>query len=349
MRYRIDGVLYDVGTILTDYALAVIARIKLIARLDVAEKRIPQDGKLVVARSGKDLDLRVATFPGQYGEKIVIRILDQAPHGARLDTLGLAADALLQMQEVIKRSQGFVVVTGPTGSGKTTTLYALLATISSSEKNIVTLEDPIEYTLEGVTQGQVSYAIGFDFAQGIRALLRQDPDVIMVGEMRDQETAQVALQAALTGHLVVSTLHTTDAVAAVVRLLDMGIPAFLLHAAITALVAQRLVRVLCSCKKKDQPSEAERLFLAPFLTEAHHVYRAVGCARCRQTGYKGRIGIFELLVITPAFREQIQEGTRYEALYQVALQEGMRPLKHDAAQKVIAGMTSIQEVMRVLA
>jgi len=349
VRYRIDGILYDVGTILSDYATQVTARIKLLARLDVAEKRMPQDGKLLFTRPHGGIDLRVASFPGQYGEKLVIRILDQAQQIVSPLCLGLDAPLLANIQELMGRAHGFFVVTGPTGSGKTTTLYALLSLVRSSEKNIVTLEDPIEYTIEGITQGQISQEIGFDFAKGIRALLRQDPDVIMVGEMRDQETAQVAIQAALTGHLVLSTLHTADAVGAVVRLLDMGIPSFLINAAITGVMAQRLVRVLCRCKKMVSLDAAQEQFLAARGLTLSQAYGPIGCDLCKGTGYKGRTGVFELLLLTPALRELIHEHVSYDDLYRAALDEAFKPLMVDGMSKVTQGITSVSELMRVLA
>jgi type II secretory ATPase GspE/PulE/Tfp pilus assembly ATPase PilB-like protein len=245
VRFRVDGLLFDHQNIQQVHSLQVLARIKVLARLDVAEKRTPQDGKFCMATSSGDVDLRVATFPGLYGEKIVIRILHRSIHTRSLDTVGLTEELHKSLLMIVQRSTGFFLVTGPTGSGKTTTLYAILRMLKSPEKNVITLEDPIEYSIDGVTQGQIMPEIGFTFARGMRALLRGDPDIIMVGEIRDSETAEVAIQAALTGHFVLSTSHTNDAPGALMRLIDMGIPPFLINATLTAVLAQRLVRVLC--------------------------------------------------------------------------------------------------------
>lgn len=349
VRYRTDGLLYDQRGILSEYAAHVLARFKVLARLDIAEKRIPQDGKFTIGGPRGPIDVRISTFSSLHGEKIVVRLLDRAHQVSGLEHIGFESHMLEEIKQMLRRSQGFFIVTGPTGSGKTTTLYSLLSALCSSEKNIVTLEDPVEYTISGTTQGQVHPEIGFDFARGIRAILRQDPDIIMVGEMRDNETAQTALQAALTGHLVLSTLHTNDAPGAVIRLLDMNIKAFLINAAVTGILAQRLVRVLCSyCKKEEKLTSEEQQYLARFNLSRDTAFRAQGCAQCNKTGYRGRIGVFELLSITPALRAAIHDDLKYDELHAVARTQGMQPLIVDAMHKVAAGVTSVQELMRVI-
>lgn len=349
IRFRIDGLLLDYQRISLDLSLQVIARIKVLARLDVAEKRIPQDGKFSLAHADGTVDLRIATFPGLYGEKVVIRLLEKSSQHKTLREIGLSADLFTKLLLLIQRATGFFLVTGPTGAGKTTTLYGILMAIQSAEKNVVTLEDPIEYTIHGITQGQVQPDIGFTFARGIRALLRQDPDIIMVGEIRDKETAEVAVQAALTGHMVLSTLHTNDAPGAVMRLLDMGIPAFLINATLTGVLAQRLVRVLCpSCRYQAQPTLHELDFLASAGVTVKNAYKASGCAACNGRGYKGRTGIFELLVMSSLVHELVGESSSYEALYTCAVVNGMIPLRTDAACKIEQGVTSIAELARTV-
>lgn len=349
VRFRCDGFLVEKVSVLAEHAAHVIARIKVLAALDIAEKRMPQDGKFKIQGSHAEIDLRVATFPSLYGEKIVIRLLDHARQKSTLYELGLSHELLSHVRALTHRAHGFFIVTGPTGSGKTTTLYALLKELRSKEKNIITLEDPIEYTIAGTTQGQVNGEIGFDFARGIRALLRQDPDIIMVGEMRDTETAQTAIQAALTGHFVLSTLHTADAPGALIRLLDMGIPAFLMNAAITGILAQRLVRKLCdSCKQEAPLSDQEERYCAERNIELLRVYKPVGCARCYGSGYRGRIGIFELFTLTPSLRALMHDRMQHDDLIDAARREGMQPLSVDAAQKIQAGVTSLSELMRVM-
>lgn len=349
VRYRCDGMLYDAMTILSDDAPAVIARIKILAKLDIAQKRIPQDGKFVLQRPHGVVDLRVATFPTLYGEKIVIRLLDSSSALRGLTALGLSDAVRQQLAELIARSHGFFVVTGPTGSGKTTTLYALLTRIATPDKHVMTLEDPIEYTIIGTTQSQVVPEIGFDFACGMRAILRQDPDIIMVGEMRDHETAKTAFQAALTGHLVLSTLHTHDAPSAIVRLLDMGIPPFLINGVLTGVLAQRLVRLLCrSCAQEAPFTPAQQEYAQKQGMALEGSFEARGCTTCQGSGYQGRVGIFELLLMAPALQALVHEGASYQELALAARQGGMVNLALDAAAKVQAGLTSMAEVMRVL-
>lgn len=349
VRMRVDGLLSDYAALPADCTAQVLARVKVLARLDVAEKRIPQDGKFTVLGERGAVDLRVATFPGLYGEKIVIRLLERSAQQLDLESLGFDVHTLKNFLGLIRRATGFFLVTGPTGSGKTTTLYAALSLLKSPEKNIVTLEDPIEYCIDGITQGQIVPDIGFTFDRGIRSLLRLDPDIIMVGEIRDRETAEVAVQAALTGHLVLSTLHTHDAPGAVMRLLDMGIPAFLINATLTGMLAQRLVRVLCpACRIETVPTADERDFLKKLGISLKHAYKAVGCDACYGRGYKGRIGIFELLTMTPGMRTVIGARPSIDQLTQQAISDGMVPLRRDAADKIERGITTIEELARVV-
>ncbi len=349
VRLRIDGLLEDFQHVSLDSALPVIARIKVLARLDVAEKRIPQDGKLSCLAAGVNLDVRVATFPGLYGEKVVLRLLERSSKHKSLSEIGLSPKLHAELLLLIQRTHGFFLVTGPTGAGKTTSLYAALHAIQSHQKNVVTLEDPIEYTIQGITQGQIQPEIGFTFARGIRALLRQDPDIIMVGEVRDRETAETAIQAALTGHVVLSTLHTNDAPGALMRLLDMGIPAFLINATLTGVLAQRLVRILCpSCRYEERPTGADLDFLNYVGITLQRAYKAGGCSLCQGRGYKGRTGIFELLVISSRLRELVSEQASYDIIYQHAMLDGMISLKQDAATKIELGITSIAELARVV-
>lgn len=334
VRYRCDGMLHD-GTMLPrEHALRITTRIKVVAKLDIGEKRTPQDGKFVVAGRHGHIDIRVATFPALYGEKIVLRILDATQGIRSLEQLGCREHLATAIRELIRRPQGLFIVTGPTGSGKTTTLYTLLSYLSSSEKNSVTLEDPIEYTVPGVTQGHIRSDIGFGFAEGIRALLRQDPDIIMVGEIRDVETARAAIRAALTGHIVLSTLHTTDAVSAVTRLIDMGVERFLLNAVLTGVLAQRLIRILCGACKKDA---------------ADGRYLPGSCDACNMTGYRSRLGIFECFVMTPETRRLlVEEDASYEKLLSCAREQGMRTMHEDGRTRIAEGVTTEAELLRVL-
>lgn len=349
VRFRVDGLLADHHSIALDLSLQVVARIKVLARLDVAEKRIPQDGKFSVSVSKGSMDLRVATFPGLYGEKVVIRILDRSAHTRTLNELGLSDQLYKQLATIVNRSSGFFLTTGPTGSGKTTTLYAILSLIQSPEKNVITLEDPIEYSIDGITQGQVLPEIGFTFARGMRALLRGDPDIIMVGEIRDKETADVAIQAALTGHFVLSTSHTNDAPGALMRLIDMGIPPFLINATLSGVLAQRLMRVLCvDCRYEHEPTCDERDFLNTCGVMITRSFKAAGCASCNGRGYKGRTGIFELLVMTQAVRELMAIQPSYDRIVKQCIADGMIPLRIDAAHKIDQGITSISELARAI-
>lgn len=349
VRYRIDGSLHKLAIISSLVSAQVISRIKILAYIDVSEKRIPQDGKFTLLLNKRTIDLRVATFPTQYGEKIVIRILDKSSHLFSLDSLGMSLDDLKKIKKLLNLSQGFFLVTGPTGSGKTTTLYSLLTELVDVHKNIVTLEDPIEYTIDGVTQSKIIPDIGFTFAKGLRSLLRQDPDVIMVGEIRDAETASVVLQAALTGHLVLSTLHTTDATGVLFRLIDMGVPSFLLSAALGGVLAQRLVKRLCDlCKYNRILTDEEKLFIEYYNLPIKNSYFAAGCPTCLNLGYKGRLGIFELFLISPEIQSIFVKSPQKLYLYKQALAEGMTPLLLDGALKVNQGLISLAELRTIL-
>lgn len=349
VRFRIDGLLYDEQVIPEIYKLQIIARIKVLGHMDVSEKRIPQDGKFSLLFAGRSIDFRISTFPAHYGEKTVIRILDRSHNMLSLDHLGFSPSLLQDITQIVDREHGFFLVAGPTGSGKTTTLYSLISYIKSTQKNIVTLEDPIEYNIDGITQGQVYPEIGFTFARGIRSLLRQDPNIIMVGEIRDEETARVALQAALTGHLVLSTVHTSDAPSTIMRLLDMRIEPFLLNAALSGILAQRLVRKLCvSCRFETKITHEEQELIKKFNLSIHTSFKSSGCTACLNLGHKGRIGIFELLKLTYQMRAVIPEKPVFDVVYAQAISDGMIPLTQDAAQKVNSGIISLRELVGLL-
>lgn len=350
VRFRIDGILYEQESIDQEYSLQVVSRLKVLSNMNIAEKRIPQDGKFFYSFNNNEIDLRVATFPSVNGEKVVIRILDKNYSLLSLDNLGFELEMLQKIKKLAKRSGGFFLVTGPTGSGKTTTLHCMLNLINSKEKNIVTLEDPVEYNIDGITQSQVYPEVGFNFERGIRSLLRQDPDIIMVGEIRDKETAQVAIQAALTGHLVLSTLHTNDAAGAIMRLLEMAIEPFLINAALTGVLAQRLVRKLCtSCRTKQSVlTQEEHDFIKKLSLPIKDLYISTGCGDCNNLGYKGRLGVFELLDITHDLRALITSNANFSSISKQSLADGMTPLLHDAAAKVNSGVISLYELARVL-
>jgi type II secretory ATPase GspE/PulE/Tfp pilus assembly ATPase PilB-like protein len=349
VRYRIDGLLYDQPTFSAQLALQILSRIKILAHINIAEKRVPHDGKFRLQVQQRDIDMRVSSFPSLHGEKIVIRILDRSRQTIDLEKIGFNARMLEQFQGLMKRSNGFFLVTGPTGSGKTTTLYAALAGLNDSAKHIITLEDPVEYNLDGITQGQIHTDAGFTFERGIRALLRQDPDIAMIGEIRDKQTARIAIEAALTGHLVLSTLHTNDAPSALMRLMDMGIEPFLINASITGILAQRLVRKICvACKEAVFPTAQEEAVIKKWGLMLDQLYKGKGCAECANLGFKGRIGIFELLVVTNDLRSLIVQQPVFEDIYAQALDDGMQTLLHDGMQKVLAGTVSLQELIRVV-
>lgn len=350
MRFRIDGVLLDQGTIDASIMPQVISRLKVLAHIDIAEKRIPQDGKFSMQEQGKLIDLRVSTFPSLYGQKVVVRILDRAAYAMTLEKLGFSEPMFTQIQTLMRRPNGFFLVTGPTGSGKTTTLYAALSALNAAEKNIVTLEDPVEYNLDGITQGHINDDAGFTFEKGIRAVLRQDPDILMVGEVRDKQTAGVAIEAALTGHVVLSTLHTNDAPSVIMRLMDMGIEPFLINASLTGVLAQRLARKICTeCRTQVSPTEQEKQILNRFGIKDTMLYKGAGCGSCNHLGYKGRVGIFELLAMTSALRALVVQQPIFDDIHAQALRDGMCTLQQDGIHKVQNGIISLEELVRVVA
>ncbi|MCW3479881.1 type II secretion system ATPase GspE [Neisseriaceae bacterium JH1-16] len=340
VRFRLDGTLRDIVAPHRALHAAMVSRIKIMAALDIAEKRIPQDGRISLRLAGRPVDVRVSTLPTAHGERVVLRLLDKESVRLDLATLGMAPDTLGTLDQLIRQPHGIVLVTGPTGSGKTTTLYAALSRLDASQTNIMTVEDPIEYQLPGVGQTQVNARIDMSFAKALRAILRQDPDVIMIGEIRDLETAQIAVQASLTGHLVLATLHTNDAASAVTRLTDMGVEPFLLASSLLGVMAQRLVRRLCpACKELNPLALAERPGLAH--------YRPVGCPACGGSGYRGRYGIYELLPVDDALRRLIHDRASEQSLRDVALQDGMCTLREDGLRWLAAGETAHEEILRV--
>jgi type IV pilus assembly protein PilB len=352
VRYRIDGVMIDSMVLPKRVQASLTSRFKILADMDIAEKRVPQDNRISATIDGREYDFRVSTLPCIYGEKIVMRVLDKSSVRVGLEKLGFLPDTLALLEEVISRSYGIILVTGPTGSGKSTTLYSILSKLNTGLVNIITAEDPVEYELPGINQVQVNPKAGLTFASALRAMLRQDPDIIMVGEMRDRETATIAIEAALTGHLVLSTLHTNDSSSAPPRLTEMGVEPFMIASSLIAVLAQRLVRTLCPrCKQPYQPAEAEftnyGLTPPPNLHEVT-IYRAKGCENCKNTGYKGRTGIHELLVMSDPVRDLILKHAAAYAIQKVAVEHGLRLLKEDALQKVLLGRTSIEEVVRVI-
>jgi type II secretory ATPase GspE/PulE/Tfp pilus assembly ATPase PilB-like protein len=349
VRYRIDGVLYEQASFPISLASQIISRIKILAHIDITQKRIPQDGKFQRMAGDKPIDIRVSTFPCVYGETVVIRILDRAHLMLPLESLGLSTQHYHIFGQALRRHNGLVLVTGPTGSGKTTTLYAALSELNTPDKNIITLEDPVECVIEGITQSHIQPDVGFTFARGIRSMLRQDPDIVMIGEIRDAETAQTAVEAALTGHLVLSTLHTNDAPTALMRLMDMGIEPFLLNASITCVLAQRLLRKLCgNCKYEYAPTGQEDKILHKINLETNYLYASKGCEACFNLGYKGRVGIFEILTVSDELRLLIVHHPRVDQIYAQARADGMSTLLDDAREKVKEGTISLQELMRVL-
>jgi general secretion pathway protein E len=350
VRYRIDGVLYKILTPPKALQSPIVSRIKIMAGLDIAEKRLPQDGRIRIKIAGKDIDIRVSVLPTAFGERVVLRLLDKTSVLLELEELGLGGDRLETFQNLITRPHGILLVTGPTGSGKTTTLYSALTRINHDDVNIITVEDPIEYQIRGIGQIHVNPKIDLTFAAGLRSILRQDPDVIMVGEIRDTETAEIAIQASLTGHLVFSTLHTNDAASAVTRLIEMGIEPFLVSSSVLAILAQRLVRVLCPACRVPYPPTADQLRelgLKPADLPNGVLYRAAGCPACRHTGYRGRTGIYELLLIDDEVRSHIMRGSDAATIKKAAMGRGMLALRSDGSHKAAMGITSAEEVIRV--
>ena len=351
VRFRLDGVLYERHTLNKAHHAAVVSRIKVMAKLNIAEKRLPQDGRIAIVLGGRQAGLRVSTLPTSFGERVVLRLLEKSERVLSLSELGLGSADLELMHSLVGLTHGIVLVTGPTGSGKTTTLYAVLQALTAPDRNILTIEDPVEYELEGVGQMQVNPKIGLSFADGLRSIVRQDPDVILIGEIRDGETAAIAVQSALTGHLVFSTLHTNDAPGAVTRLFDMGVEPFLLSSVLRAVVAQRLVRTLCPhCREAYLPDEStlEKLGDArAAYPPGTPLYRPKGCPDCLDTGYRGRMAIYEIMPVNDALKRLIVDRADANALCACALHDGMRNLRHDGMLKVIAGLTSLTEVARV--
>jgi general secretion pathway protein E len=351
IRYRIDGILHDVEAPPRKLQAALISRVKLMAKLNIAERRLPQDGRIKLRMLGREIDLRVSTLPTLYGESVVLRILDRSSIVVNLESLGFPTDTMDAFYQQINRPYGMILVTGPTGSGKTTTLYGALDKINSPDKKIITIEDPVEYQLMGVNQIHVKPQIGLTFANGLRSIVRQDPDVIMVGEIRDYETAEIAVQAALTGHLVFSTLHTNDAAGAVSRLLEMGVEDYLLASSLLAVMAQRLVRTLCQhCRRPVEggvklTGNGTATNGAEMIPTA--VYEAAGCEECAMTGYYGRNGIFELLLMNEGVRQLILKRSSADIIKNFAVSQGMRTLREDGWRKVREGTTTVSEVLRV--
>ncbi|HUT28478.1 MAG TPA: type II secretion system ATPase GspE [Sedimentisphaerales bacterium] len=357
IRYRVDGILYDVLSLNRNVLPLIISRIKVMAGMDIAERRMPQDGRCSVRLGQREVDLRISTVPTSYGERSVLRLLDKSTGLLTLDELGLWKDDLKKFDSLLNRSHGVIFVTGPTGSGKSTTLYASLNRINSAEKNVMTIEDPIEYQLEGISQMQVSAKKGMNFANSLRHVLRQDPDVIMVGEVRDIETARMAIQSSLTGHLVFSTLHTNDSAGAVTRLLDLGVEPYLVSSSLIAIMAQRLIRRVCpDCRQEYKPLPHELRELGLLSTDSQDFgpgetsqkfFVGAGCDKCFQTGYRGRTGIYELMIITEEIQNLIYKRESAGVIKKVALEAGLQTLRMDGARKVLAGVTAVAEVLRV--
>ncbi|MBU0735779.1 MAG: type II secretion system ATPase GspE [Proteobacteria bacterium] len=349
-RYRIDGVLHDVESPPSRLQAAIISRVKIMAKLDIAERRLPQDGRIKLRIADKEIDFRISTIPTLFGESLVMRILDRDTLVLDLEKIGFPEDILAQYTELVSQPYGMILVTGPTGSGKTSTLYTTLAKINSPENKIITLEEPVEYQLNGVNQIQVNPKIGMTFAKGLRSIVRQDPDIILVGEIRDRETAEIAIQSALTGHLLFSTLHTNDATGAITRLLDMGVESFLLSSTLLGVLAQRLVRVICPhCKEPTRPEEKLLNSMGIRSDEASGIefFAGKGCEECRYTGFKGRTAIFEYLPVDDEIRREITNKSSAERIKEVAMRKGLMTLRQDGWRKVRKGVTTISEVLKV--
>ncbi|MEA2454813.1 MAG: type pilus assembly protein PilB [Thermoleophilaceae bacterium] len=347
VRYRIDGVVMDTTTVPRQLVAGLISRVKIMANLDIAERRVPQDGRIGLSVDGRHVDLRVATLPVVRGESIVMRILDKDAVVMDLDVLGMGENDRKRIDQALRSTHGAILVTGPTGSGKTTTLYAGLTTVNTPDKTIITVEDPVEYELTGVKQVQVNPKTGLTFAAGLRSMVRADPDVIMVGEVRDKDTALIAIESALTGHLVLTTLHTNDAPLAAARLVEMGIEPYLVASGVTCVVAQRLVRRLCECKKEVDLSKDVLAGQGFDVEEGFKGYEPVGCVRCNHTGYRGRLGIYEVMPITDGMRRLILEKASADDMRRFAREEGMTTMREDGLRKIRAGVSSVAEVLRV--
>lgn len=348
IRCRVDGIMTRIERLPIRIHTAVASRLKLMARMDIGEKRLPQDGRINYQIGSKHLDMRVSTLPGVHGESVVLRILDRGDTTVSLQQLGMPASLLRHYLGLINQPHGMILITGPTGSGKTTTLYATLEKINNEKQKIITIEDPVEYQLDGITQIQANSSIGLNFATGLRSIVRQDPDVLMVGEIRDHETAEIAIESALTGHLVFSTLHTNDAAGAVTRLQDMGVEGYLISSSLLAIQAQRLVRRICpDCAQQHELSDDEATVLEIEKAFCPHITRGSGCDLCGNTGYRGRVGLYELLLMSDAIRHHIASGADANIIREQAIEEGMTTLRQDALEKLRAGMTTPEEVVRV--
>jgi general secretion pathway protein E len=350
IRYRIDGILYDILRLPRRIQSPLISRVKIMAKLNIAEKRLPQDGRIEVKLADRSVDIRVSVIPTAFGERVVLRLLDKSGAFLLLPELGMGEKSVRLFNKLIKSPYGIILVTGPTGSGKTTTLYAALSTINRPDINIITIEDPVEYQIDGIGQIQVNPKIDLTFAAGLRSIVRQDPDVILVGEIRDKETAEIAIQSSLTGHLVFSTLHTNDAASAVTRLIDMGIEPFLVTSSVIAIIAQRLVRLLCpKCKEAYEPDDESlaNMGIAKDILARHVLYRRKGCHACMNTGYRGRTAIFEIMLMEDDIKRLILKTSDSNQISDLAIRHGMTNLLYDGAQKVLAGITTIEEVFRV--
>jgi general secretion pathway protein E len=347
VRLRIDGMLRDLLEPARALHAAIVSRVKIMAQLDIAEKRLPQDGRIALRVAGKPIDVRVSTIPTGHGERVVLRLLDKQAGRLDLTKLGMERDTLGRVDQLIREPHGIILITGPTGSGKTTTLYAALSRLDAKSVNIMTVEDPIEYDLDGISQTQVNSRIEMDFAKALRTILRQDPDVVMIGEIRDLETAQIAVQASLTGHLVFATLHTNDAVSAVTRLIDMGVEPFLLASSLIGVGAQRLVRCLCPACRKAVSADAGQLRALGLRPPDGLIYAPRGCSECSNSGYRGRTGIYELVMVDDALRRLIHERASEQQLREHVIAQGMRSLRNDGMRWVEQGVTSLEEIVRV--
>jgi general secretion pathway protein E len=350
VRYRVDGILYDLLTPPKWIQPALISRVKVMSKMNIAEKRLPQDGRFDVRVGDQDIDVRVSTIPTSFGERLVLRLLNKSGSLLEIKDLGLSATRMQLLQKLVSSPNGIILVTGPTGSGKTTTLYAILQSINKPDINIITIEDPVEYQMKGISQIQVNPKIELTFARGLRSIVRQDPDVILIGEIRDKETADIAVQSALTGHLVFSTLHTNDSPSAITRLVDIGVEPFLISSSVLAVFAQRLVRVLCTdCKKPYIPKSVylQSIGVRPEQFTGKPVFKAVGCEKCFQTGYRGRLGIFEIMVMSEELKSLILQSFDSNRIKVLAVQENMMTLRQDGIEKVLEGTTTLEEVLRV--
>lgn len=348
VRYRIDGALQKQFDSPKDPLAGLVTRIKIMANMDIAERRIPQDGRIFMKVDNENIDLRVSILPTVNGEKIVIRILDKSAFNVDKSTLGIVEDDLEKINNIISKPHGIVLVTGPTGSGKSTTLYSLLKDLNQEDRNIITVEDPVEFSMDGINQVNVNAKAGLTFASGLRSILRQDPDIVMLGEIRDSETAEIAVRAAITGHLVLSTIHTNDAPSSIVRLKDMGLAPYLVSSALVGIIAQRLIRKLCvECKEEYEASDYEKEILGVEKDKSLNLYRKVGCNKCNNTGYKGRVGIYEIMQINKEIRELINRDASVEDITNAALRNGMKTLSKSAINVILKGNSTIEELLRV--